>query len=189
MSGASTVVAGTPLPSRPSGGGWNTCVPGLLFAIAGMVAMHSPKRADPHPRFGSIYYGCLWGVFVTAGALAAVRWNEDYDLAILGAVAFAAASVAHRARRKRWSGRRRLHIIAMGTSYILLLTAFYVDNGNNLPRWRDLSPISYWLLPVAGGLPLSLRALLRSPVTCARSVMGVAEEQDSRHPNRSHHIR
>ena len=115
-----------------------------------MVAMRSPKRAGRHPRFGSIYYGCLWGVFVTAGALAAVRWNEDYDLAILGAAPFAAAYFARRARPKRWADWRRLHITGMGASYVLLLTAFYVGNGKNLPLWRDLSPISYWLLPAAG---------------------------------------
>ena len=32
----------------------------------------------------------------------------------------------------------KLHITGMGTSYVLLLTAFYVDNGKNLPLWRDL---------------------------------------------------
>ena len=104
MSGASTIVAGIPIPSRlshPTGGGWHTCVPGLLCAIAGMVATHSPKRAGPYPRFGSIYYGCLWGVFVTAGALAAVRWNEDCDLVILGAAAIAGAYFARRVRHKR----------------------------------------------------------------------------------------
>ena len=154
-----------------------------------MSAMFSPKCAGRHPRFGSVYYWCLCGLFVTAAGFAVVRWREDYPLLILGAAAFAGAHFARRARRKRWSGWRRLHIIGMGTSYISLLTAFYVDNGRSLPLWRELPPISYWLLPVAGGLPLSLRALLRSPVTCARSVMGVAEEQDSRHPNRSHHIR
>lgn len=89
-------------------------------------------------------------MFVTAGALVAVRWNEDCDFVIPGAAAFAAAYRARRARHKRWADWRRLHIIGMGTSYIFRLTAFYVDNGNNLPVWRDLSPISYWLLPVAG---------------------------------------
>lgn len=74
---------------------------GLICAVAGMVAMRSPKRAGRHPRFGSIYYGCLWGVFVTAGALAAVRWNEDCDLVILGAAAIAGAYFARRVRHKR----------------------------------------------------------------------------------------
>ena len=52
----------------------------------------------------------------------------------------------------------------MGTSYVLLLTAFYVDNGKNLPLWRDLPVILYWLLPAAVGLPLIVRALMNHPV-------------------------
>jgi len=31
----------------------------------------------------------------------------------------------------------------MGVSYIVLLTAFYVDNGKSLPLWKELPPISY----------------------------------------------
>jgi hypothetical protein len=49
----------------------------------------------------------------------------------------------------------------MGASYILLLTAFYVDNGKNLPVWRTLPHPAYWLLPSAVGLPLVARALAR----------------------------
>ncbi|SRR6266851_9831479 len=66
---------------------------GLVCTIAGAIAMLSVKRRGPHPSFGSIYFWCLGGVFVTAAALAAVRWAEDYDLLILGALAFAVASM------------------------------------------------------------------------------------------------
>jgi hypothetical protein len=52
----------------------------------------------------------------------------------------------------------------MGTSYVLLLIAFYVDNGKNLPLWRELPPIAYWLLPAALGIPLIVRALLWHPL-------------------------
>ena len=52
----------------------------------------------------------------------------------------------------------------MGASYIFMLTAFYVDNGKNLPLWRELPQIAFWLLPGAIGLPLILHALLRHPV-------------------------
>jgi len=52
----------------------------------------------------------------------------------------------------------------MGMSYVLLLTAFYVDNGRNLPLWRELPPISFWLIPAAVGIPLIVRALLRHPL-------------------------
>jgi len=49
----------------------------------------------------------------------------------------------------------------MGGSYVLMLTAFYVDNGKSLPLWRDLPTLTYWLLPAAVGAPLIARAIAR----------------------------
>jgi hypothetical protein len=137
---------------------------GVACVVAGAVAMLSPKRPGRHPTFGTIYYGCLAAVFVSATALAAMRWDEDYHLFILGVLAFAAASLGRAARRRRWHAWVRLHITGMGLSYVLLLTAFYVDNGKSLPLWKELPPISYWLLPGAVGLPLIAHAVLRHPL-------------------------
>ena len=55
-------------------------------------------------------------------------------------------------------------IAGMGLSYVLLLIAFYVDNGKQLPLWKDLPHFTYWLLPLAAGVPLIIRALLRHPL-------------------------
>jgi hypothetical protein len=126
--------------------------------------MLSPKRSGRHPTFGTIYYWGLVVVFVSATGLSVVRWAEDYHLFILGLLAFIAASVGRAARRQRWPRWARVHITGMGLSYILLLTAFYVDNGKSLPLWRDLPSITYWLLPAAVGLPLIVYALLRHPL-------------------------
>ena len=52
----------------------------------------------------------------------------------------------------------------MGLSYVLMLVAFYVDNGKQLPLWKDLPHFTYWLLPFALGIPLIVRALLWHPV-------------------------
>lgn len=137
---------------------------GLTCTITGLIAMLSAKRPRRHPRFGSIYYWCLAGVLVTVSALTAVRWHEDYPLFILGALSFALAYLGRQARRKRWRNWAKLHITGMGMSYVLLLTAFYVDNGKNLPLWRDLPPITFWLFPAAIGVPLIVRALWRHPL-------------------------
>lgn len=51
-----------------------------------------------------------------------------------------------------------LHIVGMDVSYIAMRTAFYVDNGKSLPIWRNLPPITYWLLPSAVGVPLIVTA-------------------------------
>jgi uncharacterized membrane protein len=145
---------------------------GIICTIAGAVAMLSLKRAGRHPTFGSIYFWCLGGVFATATAVAVVRWSEDYQLFILGALAFSAACVGRMARRRRWRNWVRLHITAMGTSYILLLTAFYVDNGKSLPLWRTLPYIAYWLVPAAIGIPLIVRALFWHPLARTPRVPG-----------------
>jgi len=74
---------------------------------------------------------------VTASALAAVGWAGNYHLIILGTLAFAAAHLGRMARPRRWSNWVKLHITAMGTSHISLLTAFYVDNGKSFPLERS----------------------------------------------------
>jgi hypothetical protein len=57
----------------------------------------------------------------------------------------------------------------MGLSYILLLVAFYVDNGKQLPLWKDLPHFMYWLIRIAVGIPLIVRALLWPPLARARA--------------------
>src|SRR5262249_7455885 len=75
----------------------------------------------------------------------------------------AASPLARLALRQRWRHWVRLHMTSMGMSYILMLTAFYVDNGKHLPLWKELPQISFWLLPAGLGIPL-LRALLNHPL-------------------------
>jgi hypothetical protein len=53
------------------------------------------------------------------------------------------------------------HIAGISLSYIVLLIAFYLDNGKNLPLWRELPHVTYWLLPTAIGIALIASALIR----------------------------
>lgn len=137
---------------------------GLACVVTGAIAMLSQKGVGRHPRSGTIYFWCLAGVFLTAASLAAVRWAQNYHLFALGALAFAAAFFGRQARRHRWRHWVRLHLTAMGASYVLLLIAFYVDNGKSLPLWKELPPVAYWLLPALVGIPLIVRALLWHPL-------------------------
>src|SRR5216683_1403250 len=80
MTGTSITVGGIEIPSSAPAFLAVVAVHvlfGLAGAITGIVAMLSPKRRGRHPRFGTIYYCCLMGAFMTASALAAVRWAED----------------------------------------------------------------------------------------------------------------
>ena len=49
----------------------------------------------------------------------------------------------------------------MSLSYVVLMTAFYVDNGPNLPLWEHVPRAALWLGPSAICLPLLARALRR----------------------------
>jgi hypothetical protein len=137
----------------------------LTSVVTGAIAALSPKRPGRHPCLGTLYYRSLWVVVASAAWLAALRWPQDADLLALGTLSFAAATVGRIARRRRWRWRRwrwiGLHLVGMSSSYLLLLTAFYVDNGEHLPVWRTLPHLAYWLLPTAVGLPLVARALAR----------------------------
>jgi FtsH-binding integral membrane protein len=64
---------------------------GLAAVIFGAVAMVSKKGRGRHSDFGTIYFWCLFGVFVTMSALSFMRWSENYHLFILGALSFASA--------------------------------------------------------------------------------------------------
>ena len=137
----------------------------LTAVVAGVGAMLSQKGTNTNVRFGTIYFWALFGVFVSATALSFMRWPANRHLFIIGTTAFILALVARTAARAHWPQWARIHLIGMGFSYIALLVAFYVDNGRNLPLWRMLPPVMYWLMPLSFGIPLIVRALLRNPLT------------------------
>jgi hypothetical protein len=87
---------------------------GLACTVTGAIAMLSQKRAGRHPRYGTIYFWCLAGIFLTASGLAASRWAEDYHLFVLGTMSFAAAYFGRQARRQRWHNWARLRSPAWG---------------------------------------------------------------------------
>ena len=167
MNGQPIAIAGIPLPSD---------APlflaiialhvaaGLGAVVAGATAMLSRKRPGRHPLMGTLYFSALAVVFATMAVISAVRWAEDYHLFVLGSLSFAAAIFGREARRRLWPGWARLHMTGMGASYIVLLTAFYVDNGKILPLWRLLPQWAFWVLPSAIGLPILVWALLRHPL-------------------------
>src|SRR5262249_27094225 len=136
---------------------------GMLAVAAGLVAMLQSKGPGPHPKAGSVYYWSLCIVFITASVLSFLRWVENYHLFILGLLAFAAASLGRTARRLSppWL---KVHVISMSSSYVLMLPAFYVDNGKNFPLCRELPQWAFWVLPSLFGIPIIIRALLTHPI-------------------------
>jgi hypothetical protein len=134
---------------------------GLTCVVTGAGAAISPKRRHRHPRFGTAYFWVLSVVFASATGLAIIRWTEDRDLFALGTISFALATIGYLARRIRWRGWKSFHILGMGASYAVLITAFYVDNGPKLPLVNHLPSVVFWTLPSLIALLLLIRALRR----------------------------
>jgi uncharacterized membrane protein len=104
---------------------------GLTCVVVGAVAMFSAKGRGRHSSFGTVYYWCLFALFMSATFLSVMRWAENYHLFILGMLSFASAWLGHRAILERWRYWIRFHIVGMGLSYVFLVIAFYVDNGKH----------------------------------------------------------
>ena len=60
---------------------------GLAVVIAGAVAMLRRKGHGRHSFAGNLYYWCLAALFALATLLSVMRWAEDHDLFIFGALA------------------------------------------------------------------------------------------------------
>ncbi len=134
---------------------------GLTAVLTGAAAALTRKGSRRHIRAGRWFYRAITVVFITATILAAMRWRQDFYLFILGAVAFTAATAGYQHRRRHRPGDTG-HIAGMGTAYVVMLTAFYVDNGPRLPLWDRLPTLMFWLLPSAIGAPVIARAIARA---------------------------
>lgn len=134
---------------------------GLTAVATGAVAALTRKGGPRHIRAGRWFYLAIAVVFVTATVLAAMRWRQDYQLFIIGAIAFTAATIGYQHRRRRRPGDTG-HIAGMGISYVAMLTAFYVDNGPHLPLWDRLPTFAFYLLPSAAGAPIIAHAVIRA---------------------------
>jgi hypothetical protein len=133
---------------------------GLTAVASGAAAALARKGSVRHVRAGRLFYRALTVVVATAAVLAAMRWRQDYYLLIIGAVALAAATAGYQHRRRhRHRPGDTGHIAGMGTAYVAMLTAFYVDNGPHLPLWDHLPAFAFWVLPTAIGVPIITRAI------------------------------
>jgi hypothetical protein len=133
---------------------------GMTAVLTGVLAAAAPKRAGPHPLAGKAYLSALLVLAAAGLVLAGVRGRADLPLAVLGLLA-AGVGLYGRSQAPSRGNHVRRHIVAMGGSFVLILTAFYVDNGPLLPLWQHLPTVVFWLGPSFAGAPIVVRALRR----------------------------
>ncbi len=130
---------------------------GLVAVIAGVIAMLSRKGRWWHRRAGLAYLLGIVALTLSARGLVFTRGPEFIPIFALGVVATLLAMAGYLLKKRR----QDIHIAGLGLSYIVMLTAFYVDNGPKLPFWDQFPGLTFWVGPAVIGLPIILRALWR----------------------------
>lgn len=135
-----------------------------------MITFSRPKRSVRHPKWGMRYLWAYTVVFLTAIILSVQRWPTDAYLVVLAMIGYGFALGGYAARRFRWKpwvmdvlGKQWIvaHIVGMIGSYIVLWTAFYVDNAHLIPGLNRLPLLTFWVLPTLVGLPFIALSLSR----------------------------
>jgi uncharacterized membrane protein len=154
---------------------------GLTTTVLGIVAFIVPKGPTRHHRWGERYLWAYTVVFLTAIILSVQRWQADAYLFVLAVLGYSLALSAYSARRFRQATwlRRLLgeywviaHLTGMIASYVVLLTAFYVDNGHFFPGLNRLPTLTFWVAPTLIAIPFLVRSIRRFlPTTAAPSAM------------------
>jgi lysylphosphatidylglycerol synthetase-like protein (DUF2156 family) len=143
---------------------------GLTTVVIGSVAFRLPKRAGAHHQWGQRYLWAYTLVLLTAAMLSVQRWEADAYLFFLAVLGSLCALVGYSARRFRHTALLRhilgdwwvvVHLALLIASYVVLLTAFYVDNAHLIPLLDRLPSLTFWVLPSLISLPFIVISLAR----------------------------
>ena len=143
---------------------------GLTTGITGVITFRAPKGPGCHHRWGQRYLWAYSMVFLTATILSVQRWQADAYLFFLAVLGSSLALVGYTARRFRQTPALQralggrwvvVHIFGMIGSYVVLWTAFYVDNAHLIPGLNHLPSLTFWVLPSLISLPFIARSLAR----------------------------
>lgn len=156
---------------------------GMSTGIVGVVVFGAPKYSRRHPQWGARYLLGYTLVFVTATVLALEHLAADMYLLVLAVMGYGCALGA---RAAQWLRKRRaepwwivVHILGMIGSYVILWTAFLVDNAHLIPLLKQLPTLTFWILPPLAALPfLAVSAYRFAPHTLAPARQASAAEKE-----------
>jgi hypothetical protein len=143
---------------------------GLTAGVTGVITFSVSKGPGRHHRWGTRYLWAYSVVFLTATLLSVQRWQADaylFGLAVLGYSLALGGYSARRFRQTPWL-RQLLgewwviaHLVGMIGSYVVLWTAFYVDNAHLFPGVNRLPTLTFWVAPTLIAAPFLVRSIRR----------------------------
>jgi len=162
----------------------------LTTGVTGVITFSRPKRRGRHPKWGGRYLWAYTVVFLTAITLSVQHWPADVYLVLLATLGYGFALGGYAARRfrqklmvRRVVGKQWVvaHIVGMIGSYVVLWTAFYVDNAHLIPSLKQLPTLTFWVLPTVIALPFLMVSLSRfAPKTALPAKFDCASNREER---------
>ena len=156
----------------------------LTTVVTGVITFTRPKRSERHPKWGVRYLWAYTMVFLTAIILSVQHWPQDAYLVVLATTGYGLALggyVVRRYRNQPWLMRMlgdqwiSAHIVGMIGSYVVLWTAFYVDNAHLIPLLKQLPTLTFWVVPTLIALPFLVVSLSRfAPKSARQTQLGSA---------------
>ena len=150
---------------------------GLTTGVTGVLAFRASKRRGRHHQWGKSYLWAYTVVFLTAIMLSVQHLPADIYLLVLATLGYGLALSGYAARRfrlepivRRIVGKQWVvaHIVGVIGSYVVLWTAFYVDNAHLIPGLKQLPILTFWVLPSLIALPFLVVSLSRFAPETAR---------------------
>ena len=150
---------------------------GLTTGVTGVLAFRASKRRGRHHQWGKSYLWAYTVVFLTAIMLSVQHLPADIYLLVLATLGYGLALSGYAARRfrleptvRRTVGKQWVvaHIVGVIGSYVVLWTAFYVDNAHLIPGLKQLPILTFWVLPSLIALPFLVVSLSRFAPETAR---------------------
>ena len=143
---------------------------GLTTGVTGVVTFSVPKGPARHHRWGKRYLWAYTVVFLTATLLSVQRWHADAYLFFLAVLGYSFALGGYSARRFRQTPWLHhvlgeywviAHLVGMIGSYVVLWTAFFVDNAHLFPGLNRLPTLTFWVVPTLIAVPFLVRSIAR----------------------------
>ncbi|MFM1650583.1 DUF2306 domain-containing protein [Brevibacillus sp. B_LB10_24] len=127
---------------------------GSICLVAGALAAGVKKRKGVHTVSGEIYHGAYVVIFITSAVMAVLNWSKSGFLLYVAIFSYGLALLGYLARKQRWKNWLASHIGGMLGSYIGVITAILVVNGENMPLISQIPSLWLWFLPTIIGTPI-----------------------------------
>lgn len=129
-------------------------IAGTVCLLTGAINFIVKKKQGKHTIIGEWYHGGYFLVFITSVGMAIINWSESAYLFYIALFSYGLALFGYLAKKLRWKNSLTKHIGGMAGSYIGIVTAVLVVNGQNIPLINEIPSLMLWFIPTIIGTPL-----------------------------------